>query len=252
MKRTLVLLLALALLAAPLTALQQDVNISDDPLLAQWLQLGQQLRENGTYPYVELRREDRGYEVIALQTRLFQLNYYDKDIVPVFGTGTEAAMRRFEKANALRVNGWASVEDQRLLFQSAALAAPGTTPKPQTEGAGTAPPAPDRRPADAVGCITHRQAAVYPAAGTAADRPARRDRNGNPCPDGQDPGHVQAAQAHHPGAHRGPHPVPAGAEHAGAKVDCPAADDPQTGTGQAGHSRPAVNPHTTRQSAAYG
>lgn len=140
MKRTLVFLIALALLAAPLTALQQDVNISDDPLLAQWLQLGRQLRENGTYPYVELRREDRGYEVIALQTRLFQLNYYDKDIVPVFGAGTEAAMRRFEKANALRVNGWASVEDQRLLFQSAALAAPGTTPKPQTEGAGTAPP----------------------------------------------------------------------------------------------------------------
>ncbi len=137
MKRLTVVLMVLILLILPGLASQSSEDYTPGELLEQWYQLGAMLRENGTYPYVELHREDKGYEVAALQTRLKQLNYYDKEIVPSFGSGTEAAMRRFERVNKLKVNGWASIEDQVLLFRSVALPNTGTTLQPQMTAAFT-------------------------------------------------------------------------------------------------------------------
>ena len=83
------------------------------------------MREMECYPYVELRQGDRGYEVMFLQARLAQLRYYGKMIDPQFGSGTYAAMRMFEKAHELPVNGIASIEDQQLLFSPKAQFNPG-------------------------------------------------------------------------------------------------------------------------------
>lgn len=130
MKKLITLLMVLILLALPSLASQTTGDYTPEELLMLWYQVGAMLRENGTYPYVELRKNDTGYEVMALQTRLRELNYYDKEVVPTFGGGTEAAMRHFEKINQLKVNGWASVEDQQLLFKSIALPETGTTVQP--------------------------------------------------------------------------------------------------------------------------
>ena len=131
MKRLSALFLVFILLALPGLAAQMNEEYTPEELLQLWYQAGAMLRENGLYPYVELRKGDRGYEVLALQERLKALDYYDKEIVPVFGGGTEGALRRFERVNKLRVNGWASAEDQVLLFKSTALASSGLPAGPQ-------------------------------------------------------------------------------------------------------------------------
>jgi len=97
-------------------------SYTPDELLQQWYQLGDQLRAYGVYPFVELRKGDTGYDVQALQTRLAALGFYTKKVVDNFGAGTYNALRLFEKANGLAVNGVASVEDQQVLFGSNAVA----------------------------------------------------------------------------------------------------------------------------------
>jgi peptidoglycan hydrolase-like protein with peptidoglycan-binding domain len=98
-----------------------------EELLTQWYQLGDLLRANGYYPFVTLGKGDVGYEVTALQTRLAQLGYYQKEIVENYGNGTYNAMRAFEKANGLTADGEASAEDQKLLYGSAAVAYAGVS-----------------------------------------------------------------------------------------------------------------------------
>ena len=97
-----------------------------EALLQQWYQIGALLRANGTYPFTELEKGDEGYEVTALQTRLSELGYYQKEIVDHFGGGTFSALKAFEKNNGLKVNGIASVADQKVLFGSDAVADTGT------------------------------------------------------------------------------------------------------------------------------
>lgn len=124
LKRFITLFLTLVLLSVPLITLGETVTTTDatpEELLQQWYTIGELLRENGNYPYVALSKGDSGYEVVALQTRLTELGYYQKEIVDVFGNGTYSAMRAFEKANGLSVNGVASVEDQQVLFSDAAV-----------------------------------------------------------------------------------------------------------------------------------
>lgn len=125
MKRILVFLLACMLLNTPINAEEQETYTPEE-LVQIWHQVIAMMREAECYPYVELRRNDRGYEVMFLQARLAQLNYYGKAIDPQFGPGTYSAMRMFEQAHGLPVNGIASVGDQQLLFSSKAKAYKGT------------------------------------------------------------------------------------------------------------------------------
>ena len=104
-------------------------------LLPYWVQVGDWLRADGTYPFVELQKGNIGYEVTMLQTRLKELNYYQKEIVDNFGSGTYSAMRDFEKANGLPVNGVASAADQQALFSDTAAAA-NTQPSRTNSGGG--------------------------------------------------------------------------------------------------------------------
>ena len=107
------------------TAVPTDTSITSytpEELLQQWYQIGAMLRTNGTYPFTALQKGDKGYEVQALQTRLAELGYYTNAIVDNYGAGTYTAMRLFEKANDLKADGKASVEDQIALFNSEAVA----------------------------------------------------------------------------------------------------------------------------------
>ena len=97
-------------------------GFTPDELYRQWQDIGALLRANGLYPFTALEKGDVGYEVTALQTRLAELGYYTKAVVDNYGTGTYNAMREFEKANGLKVNGKASAADQKVLFGSAAVA----------------------------------------------------------------------------------------------------------------------------------
>jgi hypothetical protein len=136
MKRIVGFLMAVLLLCSVWPAMSETVLPADasspasaslsaytpDELLQQWYQIGAMLRENGNYPYVELRKGDTGYEVKALQTRLAELGFYKKEVTDNFGKGTYSAMRLFEKANQLTVDGIASISDQQTLFSSSAIA----------------------------------------------------------------------------------------------------------------------------------
>ena len=140
MKRTAAALTAILLLflvlAAGGAALAADIPSAQalleantpDALLQLRAQIDPILRNSGLYPYSELKRGDTGYEVTLLQTQLTALGYYKKKIVDEFGSGTYNALREFEKANSLKVNGIASAEDQQLLYQKAADQAADTAP----------------------------------------------------------------------------------------------------------------------------
>jgi peptidoglycan hydrolase-like protein with peptidoglycan-binding domain len=152
MKRILTLLLLTLMVALPFPVLAESTpaasSIADtatatpEALLQQWTQLGDQLRLNGNYPFTSLEKGDLGYEVRALQTRLQELGYYQKEIVDQYGSGTYNAMRQFEKANKLKTDGAASVEDQQALFSADAVAAgakkTSTTSKPASKPAAAA------------------------------------------------------------------------------------------------------------------
>ena len=147
MKKILILVLLVTLFIAPVHAQESSQAYTPEDLLQMWEQLIPMMREAECYPYVELRQGDKGYEVIFLQTRLTELFYYGKTIDPQFGSGTFAAIKMFEKAHGLPVNGIASVADQKLLFSSKAMTNPGTpagidagqTKKPKDDGSNTLP-----------------------------------------------------------------------------------------------------------------
>ena len=116
------LLVSVAAVAMAETVSPAATSASPEALLQQWYQLGDQLRANGNYPFMELRKGDESFEVSALQTRLTALGYYQKEVVDTFGAGTYNALRQFEKANGLTVDGVASVTDQQVLYGSTAIA----------------------------------------------------------------------------------------------------------------------------------
>lgn len=150
MKRLAALLAALITILMLCTASGETVTPAPTPAptytpeewLALWYQIGNMLRENGKYPYVELQRGDTGYEVRFLQMRLQELGYYNKEVVDVFGPGTYAAMLHFERTNRLHIDGIASAEDQRLLFSSQALYSTGWADWPDNDASDTPTPTP--------------------------------------------------------------------------------------------------------------
>ena len=75
--------------------------------------------ESGVYPV--LVRGDRGLSLIyTLQQRLKDLGYYTIRVDGIFGSGTERAVRDFQRNNGLTVTGKADNATQQLLYSSAA------------------------------------------------------------------------------------------------------------------------------------
>lgn len=71
-----------------------------------------------------VQRGDSGEEVQRLQRRLKVLEYYYNDATGEFDTITEGALMAFQGASGLQRTGIADPETQRLLYSTAAIAAP--------------------------------------------------------------------------------------------------------------------------------
>lgn len=76
--------------------------------------------------YQELRIGDRNPDVLILEERLQNLNYF-RGLIPdnYFDFDTETAVRNFQGRNGLTTNGVADVRTQEVLYSSGAIADPG-------------------------------------------------------------------------------------------------------------------------------
>lgn len=77
------------------------------------------LASTGLAATLELR--DKGDAVITLQTALKQLGYYEKDLDGNFGSGTLAAVKAFQEAEGLKVDGKAGKLTQAKLTELTGL-----------------------------------------------------------------------------------------------------------------------------------
>lgn len=139
------LLLAILLIVSlfPLSTSQTEADFSGAELLEIWDWLIPKMLEENVFPLElrDLKRGNKGEQVIMLQARLRQLNYYRKALDGSFGTGTLSAWKAFEKAQGWKADGIASIEEQLLLYSTSAIAKeaplrsrttkkPRATPKP--------------------------------------------------------------------------------------------------------------------------
>ena len=74
--------------------------------------------------YIGLEKGSKGDEVKALQTRLFELGYYNIAIDGDYGNGTVKAIQEFEEFNGMEQTGIATPEFQAFLFSDNAVAKP--------------------------------------------------------------------------------------------------------------------------------
>ncbi len=87
-------------------------------------------------PYTTLYVGDRGEDVRKLQRRLTELGYLNDKIDGIYGKNTKRAVERFQFYNGLTVDGTATRDTQRLLYESpSVVTAPpditiGSTPTP--------------------------------------------------------------------------------------------------------------------------
>lgn len=77
--------------------------------------------EPSSAQYVQLSRGDSGTRVRQLQQRLKTLNYYSGTVDGVYGSGTEAAVKLFEKVYGKTQTGVATVSLQKKLYATDAL-----------------------------------------------------------------------------------------------------------------------------------
>lgn len=131
MKKLLSLVFAFLLLIAPSLASSIDIlPLSDEELITLYANTENELHNRGIYPYVELKQNDKSDEVAKLQRRLIELGYYSKEATGKYDSNTIAAMKAFEKAAGLKIDGIASVNDQTQIFSDKAISKPTPTPKP--------------------------------------------------------------------------------------------------------------------------
>lgn len=76
------------------------------------------------------RRGSRGSEVKRIQHRLADLGHYRGPLDGIFGGGTEAAVRSFQRAEDLHLDGVVGPETWRALFDEEEVPEPGITTEP--------------------------------------------------------------------------------------------------------------------------
>lgn len=96
-----------------------------------------------TVPARTLRKGYQGEDVKSVQSRLKELGYYTGTVDGKYGTGSMAAVRAFQSAHGLTVDGLAGSGTYKVLFYSNAKPTTGTTAAPTA----TATPAPTPTPA---------------------------------------------------------------------------------------------------------
>ena len=95
---------------------------------------------SATWP--TLRRNDTGDNVAQLQEALIQLGYLTGKADGNYGSATFEAVKAFQKANGLTVDGTAGSATQKCLYGGNAKAKPTPTPTPKATAKPTATPAP--------------------------------------------------------------------------------------------------------------
>ena len=82
----------------------------------------------GESAYRELKRGDRGDDVLALKDRLYELGYiYSKNYGDDYNHNTEERIKALQKKNGLKVTGIATPELQQLIFSDQCIAKNGKT-----------------------------------------------------------------------------------------------------------------------------
>ena len=98
-----------------------DVNGTAGPVTQRILYSVNAIPYGGNKSYPTFVRGDRDHPMIyALQQRLKELGYYTIKVDGIFGSGTQRAIRDFQRVNGLTISGKADKSTQRLLHSSAA------------------------------------------------------------------------------------------------------------------------------------
>lgn len=84
----------------------------------------------GWYPFIEIDSKTTGEQVMRLQERMQELNYYTHEITGKYDKNTSSAFAEFMKAQDLKPGKTVSVENQELLFSDEAIVKPTPTPMP--------------------------------------------------------------------------------------------------------------------------
>ena len=92
--------------------------------------------------WTTLRKNDSGNDVAQLQEMLIKLGYLSGKADGNYGTKTVEAVKAFQKANGLTVDGTAGADTQKVLFGGSAKAASKATATPTPKAKATATPAP--------------------------------------------------------------------------------------------------------------
>lgn len=165
MKRIISLLMALVLLCGIVPAFAEVPDISQltgDELLLLQSTVDTRLRDLGIYPYLELKKGEKSDEVLQLQARLAELNYFSNEPSGKYDDATVKAVKAFEKANDLKQNGVASIEEQQMIFDKNAVAKPTPSPKPTAKPKPTPKPTPTPDPRKAYEKFDYKSVARQP------------------------------------------------------------------------------------------
>ena len=142
MKRILtVLLVVLMIPALSLAAPLELDGATKEELLAWRQQIDDKLVEMGWYAFAEITSKTTGEQVVRLQDRLAELNYFDGEVSGKYDKGTTSAFAAFMKAHDQKAGKSVSIENQRLLFSDDVTPNPTPTPPPPPTPAPT--PIPD-------------------------------------------------------------------------------------------------------------
>ena len=101
--------------------------------------------------YRTLRYGHTGADVALMQSRLIELGYLAGPSDGEFGSGTLAAVKAFQKANRLTVDGVAGTKTYGVLFSDAAIRAEAATPTPTPTPTPVIPPVEDEESGGADG-----------------------------------------------------------------------------------------------------
>ena len=123
--------------SAEITPPEDDINgnpsidlqqLSINELLSLQKEIQRILADKGYVQYEELDRGSKGDSVSSVQQRLKELFFYSGSITGKYDTETQKAFKQFEKYNNLTNDGKASQSDLLILFSSAVLSKPTSSP----------------------------------------------------------------------------------------------------------------------------
>lgn len=110
------------------------------------IELQENLFSDDATPY-EVKLGDSGADVESMQSRLYELGYYEGKVNGYFGVATEQALMDFQTKNQIAVDAVFHVDDRDLLYSPSALPkidpTPTPTPKP-TKKPSTKTPKPSK------------------------------------------------------------------------------------------------------------